>query len=270
MRLLLMCLLALLLMTGCEEAAQPLPAVADETPTPETVEPTAVAELRYALHPNTAGAVPSIDALSVNVTALQLQEAPGENDLGQNFDLVAAYGDYFGWERTPVTVTVALVVGEDSIDPDLMDTVIAGIDGQVMADGLGIPGSESLLTAQTNPGEVRALLANLGYPDGAEAVLGVAFVPRPEIIRDRLSELGVRTRIESVSVDDARSGLRDGSLPLALVTWTDETDVDTWQSADGVYRVQPLLTLPISYQVVDGITVTFTTDGWPLPVREMN
>jgi hypothetical protein len=220
--------------------------------------------VRYALAPNTAGLIAEIDRLEDIALVQQLDAPPDPADLGAAYDIVAAYGEVPGWQLSAITPRVTLVIRPDALPGDTAALVTEAIDPAALVDRIGVPGASTLTAGSVTPGEVRAAFANLGHPDGFGLVLGSAYVPGTDQVQDALTALNVPTR--AIVMDNAaiRAALDAGEIDAALVTWTTEDEAQAWRD----FAARDLYTLPIRYQAVQGLTITFTPGGWPIATRE--
>jgi hypothetical protein len=84
------CGLLLVCLSACEPEATPFPV---DIPTPATATPTpgVPAPVRYALAPNTLDSVADRSLLEGSAQVTQLSEAVNLDDLGTQFDVIAAY-----------------------------------------------------------------------------------------------------------------------------------------------------------------------------------
>lgn len=266
MRHVLACVGVLALLAACEPDATPLPAYVPPTVTtlPATATP---GPLRYALAAETRGSVVDLALLeaSAEVTLLEPDEP---TDLG-NYALMAGYGDRPGWARSPVTPRVSLAIGGKRApldEPAMAGLIVSAIDAQALVSASGIGGSEAL-SAPAERGAQRAALANAGWPDGFDVALGDAGLPGTEALIGQLAALGLNVSRVALPPDALIAALTDGRVNLALVAWTDERQRQAMAEAVGAERVIDLYTLPITFQAVDGLRLTFTPGGWPLASR---
>ena len=257
--------LALALLAACEPDATPLPAFIAPTATtaPATATPGPV---RYALTADTRGSVADLALLEASAEVVTL----GQDDptgLG-GYALMAGYGDRPGWARSPVTPRVSLVIGalRSPLDrPEMAELIVHAIDAPSLVAASGIGGSEPLLVGEIHV--THTALANAGWPDGFDVALGDAGLPGADAVLQQLTALGLNVSRVTLAPDALVPALVDGRANLALVAWTDESERQALTDAVGVDRVTDLYTLPITFQAVDGLRLTFTPGGWPLVSR---
>src|SRR5262245_16264955 len=89
------CVLGVLLVAACGPEATPYPVdiPSATTSTPQTSD---TSTIRYALAANTNGLVSDLSLIQASAQIEQLTEAVNPADLGNRYDLVAAYGDLPG------------------------------------------------------------------------------------------------------------------------------------------------------------------------------
>lgn len=254
------------LLGGCAEStAPPLATVAPVTATPAlAVEPTRAAPLRYGLHPNTVDALPERDQILAAVD--QLEDLPPDFSL-QGFDIIAGYGTFDGWQRSPTALTIGLIVAPEFIPPNQAAQIIAALDPDALIAAINAPGAENLIASTGSPDDVRQSFAAGGRPDGLTTTLAVSQVPGGANLAAQLTAMNVRVRLTPLDDAALSTFLLQGRAGLALVAWHDSAGEARWQQAFGAEAVFPLLRLPISYLATDGLTITFTPGGWPLPSR---
>jgi ABC-type amino acid transport substrate-binding protein len=260
-------LLLALLLAACEAESTPLPAFVAATPTDAPATPTR-GPLRYAL---TAGTEPNSADLallqaSAQIVALDPEDTP---ELGSQYELIAGYGDREGWTRSPVVPRVSLAVAprRPPLDqPDIAALLLGVLDAQALVGTSHLGGSEALLPTVDTPA-TRTLLANAGWPDGFDVALAHASLPGAEAVAAQLSALGIQTSLVTIPPDALLPALADGRANLALLTWTYDDERAALVAAVGADRLIDLYTLPITFQAVDGLRLSFTPGGWPLVSR---
>lgn len=266
LRRVLVCAGLLVLLAACEPDATPLPAFVPPTATtaPAT---TAPGPLRYALTAETRGSVADLPLLeaSAEVTFLEPDASTEPGD----YALMAGYGDRPGWARSPVTPRVTLAIGAARAPLDevsIVEIITGAIDAQALVAAGGLGGSEPLSVASDTPAQ-RARLANAGWPDGFDVALADAGLPGADALAAQLTTLGLR--VDRVALPDGEplAALADGRVNLALVVWSDEAQRQALADAVGAERLLDLYTLPITFQAIDGLRLTFTPGGWPLASR---
>lgn len=256
-------LMLALTLAACGPEPTPFPVDVPQTPSPET--PTERPPLRYALAPNTAGAVPDLDGLRGLGQVEQLDAEPQPDDLGARYDIVVRYGAPDGWTAVG-TVQIALIVNADDqrLPSSLAEIVPQAIDSQAVLDALDAPGAQVIGASGPAPAaDVRALLANQGRPDGLSLALGHTHVPGAAIIAGQLERANVFVRLDALTAADLRRALDEGRAQLVLARIADD-ELAEWQARYGAAQVIPLYRVPLSYRAVPELTVTARADGWPL------
>lgn len=257
-----------LLMARCQPEATPLPAsllsVPTETPTPAPFRP-----IRYGLLANTGGSFSDFDQLaaSADVEVLDRDVQPG--DLGERFDLVAGYGLRPGWILSPSPLRVALVVNSTRFpldDPAIADAMRRSVNPQTVVSALRLDGAEPGALTSASPSQLKATLANAGWPDGFDVVLGHD-APGATWVTDQLEIPGLEVHSRPLAGEQLEAAFADQRVHLALVAWTDAADRAVWTDRAGDANVLDLYTIPISYWAAEGLTITFTPGGWPVGSR---
>jgi len=258
--------LALVLLAACEPDTTPLPAfvASTATPAPATATP---GPIRYALTADTGGSVADIALLEASAEVVTL--GPDDATDLNGYSLMAGYGDRPGWARSPVTPHVSLAIGalRSPLDrPEITQLILGALDAQALVSENGVGGSEPLSAAGETQTDQTAL-ANAGWPDGFDIALGDAGLPGADGVVEQLTALGLNVRRVTLAPDALVPALIDGRANLALVAWTEERQRQALADAVGAERVVDLYTLPIAFQAVDGLRLTFTPGGWPLASR---
>jgi hypothetical protein len=258
-----------LLLVACSAEPTPFPVSAPETPT-VAVQLTDVPDVRYAFSANTIGYVEELPEIEAQSRVELITDVVDPAELGTRFDLVATYGAFDGWNRSPVDRQVMLVVNPtaDPLTPQVSDVLRRSIQPQSIVAALGWPGMEPSVVVTTSASALREEMANLGYPDGLRIVLGHTFTPGIAEVADQLAAINVRTRILALQQDDLLEAMNSGHVQMALVTWVTPEAQQAWQSAFGAASTANLYNLPISYLTVPGLSITFTDGGWPLGTWE--
>jgi len=248
------------------EQATPFPAELPATPTNPPAA-TDIPPIRYVLAANTIGYVADLAALEDAAQVEQRAEAVDPAALGAAFDLVATYGAYEGWQRSPLTPQAMLVINPnaDPLTPELADLLRRAVNPQPVVDTLNIPGVIPAVAVSVSPRSVREQLANAGRPDGLQIALGHTFVPGAEAIAAQLEAINVDVRLVAYPLDEIEAALTAGSVQMALITWTAAEQQAAWRGLFGAAYTADLYNLPISYLAVDGLLITTTSGGWPLP-----
>lgn len=255
------------MITACGPEATPFPVdvLPEVTETPAVRIDTSI--IRYALAANTADAVPDLELIQETVQIEHLTEPIQPDDLGNRYDIVAAYGDFAESTRAPVSPTIALILqpAPPLDDPEILSVLHRGIDtNQLIAD---LPGA----VAQTVETQTRSILqtdlANAGWPDGFSLILGSANAPGVAKISEQFSRLRIDLQTIVITVAQLQTALKAGEVQLGLFAWTTAEERQQWEAEFGEANIIDLFTVPISYRAVPGLNVTFTPGGWPLAAR---
>ncbi len=221
----------LLLVCACEPDATPLPVNLDleATVTPAAQSTEAPAELRYAVTADTLPYIPPADQqlIAAHAQIVALDAPPDPADLGAQYEIVVTLGDLPDSTPAPSPLTVSLVINPAL--PPLDDPTLAELVRHAAAASADAPA-------------LRRDLANAGYPDGFDLTLVSRYAPGAEALAQRLDALNLQTRI-TTNPDE----------PAHLTLTTEPTD-----------GAIPLLTIPIRYRAVEGLTITFTPAGYPI------
>lgn len=253
-------------MAACDTAASPTPFPAERpgTPTP-TAEPTPRPTVRYALDANTAGYVGEIALLRSAADVQTLTDTAAPADLGERFDIIAAYGRAEGWNASPITAQVALVIRPDALPDDLAGDILRHIDtGRIIAE-LPFEGADASGIVAGDSRALRERMANSGWPDGVGLVMGAANVPGIAAVQSALESLNVMTRTQAMPPDAISAALAAAQIDAALVVWSGADEAAVWRGLFGESAVRELYTLPIRYLADESIPLRFTAGGWPLP-----
>lgn len=237
----------LVLACACEPEATPLPVNLPTQP-PLTATPTEPGTIRYALAPNTLPYLSDSDrqAMSASADIVELDAPPADDDLGARYDIVVALGDLPDGTRAPESLQLSLIVDTTLPpldDPALADPVRAAIDPQQIARALNVPPEQAESAPGVTRESIRSDLANAGYPDGFDLTLA-ALAPGADTLAGLLESVGIHVRIVT-DAEPAHLTLTTAPTPDAL----------------------PLLTIPISYRAVEGLTITFAPTGFPVARR---
>lgn len=257
-----------LLIAGCQPEATPLPASLLSMPT-ETPTPAPVRSLRYALLANTEGFVSDLDELAASAEVDVLDRDVEPSDLGGRFDMVAGYGLRPGWTAAPARVRVSLVLHSTGLpldDPAIADAIRRSVNPQPVVSALGIEGVEPGAITAASPAQLKATMANAGWPDGFDVVLGYD-APGAGGIAVQLEALGLEVHARQFERQALQSAFAEQRVQLALVAWVDAAEREGWVTLAGDTNVLDLYTIPISYWAGEGLTITFTPGGWPVGSR---
>jgi hypothetical protein len=258
-------LIGLILLAGCEAEPTPFPVEIVATPSPVAVSPERP-PIRYALDANTRDAIAERDLLSASAQVIQLDEAANPANLGTTWEVAAAYGVAEGWNRSPATPTVALVVAPSAFPEGVPALILSVINPDALVLDLPFAGAAALVDGETRPvAVIRETLANDGQPDGFGVALGSVYVPGAAVAQAQLQAANIRTRLVLLDDDAMRSALQAGRVQMALVTWETAAEASAWRAVFGAEYVRALYTTPIRYLASDKVTLQFTPGGWPLP-----
>ncbi len=238
----------LLLACACEPEATPLPVNLPTLP-PATATEAPPQRPRYAVAPDTLPYLTDQDRSLISASAdiVPLDAPPAADDLGTRYEIVVALGDLPDSTPAPTPLQVSLSVNTalpPLDDPALADIVRRAADPQQIVAALGIPGAQAATAQPGDPLALRGELANAGYPDGFDVTLA-AFAPGADALANLLGAIGIQARV---------------------VTSTDEPAHLTLTTAQDANAI-PLLTIPIRYRAVEGLTITFTPSGFPIVQR---
>jgi len=267
-RSIFLALLIIALSSACGAEPTPYPVYLPTTPTDAPI-PTDAPPVRYALAANTLGTIAESDYNTIVASGAveQLTETVNLDDLGARYDIVATYGDWAGWTRSPVTPQVMLVINPtgESLTPQLANTIRQAIDASAIVTTLNIPGIiVTGANAASPPSVIRTNLANLGRPDGLQLTLGYAYTPGVSPMVTQLAAVNVETQTLALSNEAIRVAFTEGRIQLALVTWTTPEQQQQWLGLFGAENTLDLYSLPISYCALPDLTITFTSGGWPI------
>lgn len=270
--------LLLALLAACAPEPTPFPVDVPTAATPAyttsapNAAPTAAnpeaSSLRYALASNTAGFVADLPLLEQAAQVITLGTPVNPADLGSRYDVIAAYGDLPGGQRSPIEHQVALVFNP-ALPPTHDSAVVAALKRAIspsdIANALDIPGAVPQATDVVAARTVREELANAGWPDGFDLELAAANAPGAAPIMAVMRAVNVAVRAGDLSA--VSSAFESGAAHLALIVWASPDDRAAWETRVGTANILPLYTLPISYLAVPGLNISYTPAGWPFPRR---
>jgi hypothetical protein len=233
------------MLVGCTPAPTPLPVqpIVTRTPitAPQATAATETTSFRYGILPNAADYAPT-EAIVALGAVVETVETAANTD---GYNLLAGFGVYEGWETiTQPPITLLIDTTRPPLDdPAVASVILRAVQPAAIVDQLGIPGVDVLYTSPTanNPSE----LANAGYPAGITLYGQLIDAPGIALVMDQLEAAG----IQIIPVDAAGS-------PAHITLG--QTDTPSSQA---------LYSLPLSYTTATDIPLTFSDDGWPLPVR---
>lgn len=263
-------LLLIALLTACEPAPTPFPVDVPVTPTPTPV-PTEIPLVRYALGAETTGFVTDYDLIAASAEVEQLTQPINPAQLGLRYDIVATYGEVPGWSRSEITRRVMLVINPEMqpLNMQVGDLLRRAINPQAVVNDLPIPNlTPASPTPTITPGQIRTEFANLGRPDGFPVTMGHLPLPGVEAVSVQLANVNIQARLREYPSSEAlMSAFAEDQLQLALVAWTTEAEKQAWVDLTSVDFVLDLFALPISYQAIPELRISFTPDGWPIATR---
>lgn len=237
----------LVALTACEAEPTPLPVSIDPTAGTLAAAPPLQSDsaIRYAIAPNLAPFMPGLAEIDQRANLFYPDTLPTPDQAGAVFDLAVALGALPGWTQTDTPFIVSLMINTGAPpldDPALRDLVRRAISPQGLVTGLEIPGIR-LLTAEPI-GDLRAELANAGYPDGFDVRIAAEGAPGIDALTAQLTALGLSVEIVPPDAPD---------IDLRLVSGGDSPErIDLWSA-------------PISYLAAPGVSVTINTRGVPVP-----
>ncbi len=261
MRYLVLC--AFLLVAACTPTATPYPASlpTTATPTPQTF-PTAPPPLRYGIGANAVGYIDDMASIEAQAVVSYLPDSGNLTALGEQVDIIVAFGDWGGWERSPITPIVGIVINQQIApfnNPELASLLTHAIDGWAIAEQLAIAGAFGLTNEIASVRDARVQLANNGWPDGITITLGHSPAPGIEQIVEQISTYGIEVQLQAFSsVNMALEALENDRLQAAVIMYDD---------LQAPQDVIPLYGLPISYKAVENLNISFTPNGWPIISR---
>lgn len=254
----LVIVLALFVLTACEQDATPFPIEIPPTETPTPPE-SSLPPVRYGIAENASAIIPN---LGTNTEVVIISGTIDPNRLNSEFDILLTFGDVDGWTPSP-TLTVGLIQ-LPLTPPELNNIVTNAIAPQQIVDMLTISGGTALYSPSRTPIELRDELANMGRPDGFSLSIGYINVPGAEAIPDQLSQINIDNRAESMSLDAIRDSLRTNALQIGIVVWSDESERNSWIEDFPDATILDLYTLPLSYVVVPDYTINSGALGFPV------
>ena len=241
--------LLLLLLAACEPEATPLPV---SLPT-STSSPAPPPPIRYGLvNPDLLAAIIPAN----NPPQIETITDPSATDLlGAQFDIIIAPGSWQEATPTPIEIQVGLVINSElyPLDDPALRLIISDLvrHDSITAD-LDIPGIRVTPIATSDLRTLRTRLANAGWPDGFDLIVVLADLPGRTPLVDRFTSAGLQ-------IQQARDFAWD-STHLALIRWIGDSPPADWTRAD----IVTLYSLPVSYQAIPELDITFSPTGWPL------
>jgi hypothetical protein len=254
-------LLVSLILAACEAQSTPIAALPTPTAIPELIV-TIPPQIRYGLYANVINFVQDIDILQ----EVALVESMTAESAISDYDVVVAYGIYEGWQQSPISHQVSLIINPNLApldDENIRNIVRQAIDSQAISEILNISGLMPRTTQAVSSTETKIALANAGYPDGFVLTMAVEIVPSLEAIAAQFTQRNIDLHI----IENDPDMLNNNRAHLLLALWTQESQRVAWVEQVGEANVLDLFTLPISYIASDALNITFTENGFPLPAR---
>lgn len=265
-RLWLIGLLIISLLVACQPDATPVANLVPPTQTADISE-TLAPPIRYVLgtHAQQMKSIQTEIAQSaLLIPASGLTEA---SLLGADYDVIADYGIVEGWQQSPVTPTVSLVINP-SLAPMQDDTashiIRVGIDGLRIINQTNISGTRPLAISNIQTSSLKTELANMGYPDGFELTIYIAEIPNHQAIIDELNTLNIDLNINESTLEEIAQLLVENRIHLALIKWHTVAEKSIWTATVGETNVIDLYQLPISYIASPDLNITFADNGFPI------
>jgi hypothetical protein len=250
------------LLVACEAEATPIAFVAEPTGQAEETAPIATnpPNLLYGLFANTEGYVRDLAEMQSRATV----ETFYDSSRFANYDIVAAYGVFEGWQVSPTTQHLALVINANlaPLDNETIRALIPqAIDSQALIAELAINGMQPGAITSLPNATIRTSLANAAYPDGFQLTVASSPLPGLGILLAQFNASNISVQlIEADTIADNRAH-------LLLISWTEEAERAEWILQVGEENFVEIYSLPISYLAKDGIQIEFSENGWPLPLR---
>ncbi len=253
-----MIVLALCVLSACEQEATPFPIEIPPTETPTPPE-SSLPPVRYGIADNASAIVPN---LGTNTEVEIISGTIDPNRLNSEFDLLLTFGEVDSW--TPSSTLTVGLIQLPLTPPELNNIVTNAIVPQQIIDALSISGGTALYTPSKTSIELRDELANMGRPDGFSLSIGYINVPGAQSIPNQFSLINIDNRAETMSLDDIREALRTNALQIGIVVWSDDSEHNTWAEDFPDATILDLYTLPLSYVVVPDYTINSGALGFPI------
>jgi hypothetical protein len=257
------------ILTGC--GAQPTPiAVVDAAtlaPNVNTSDITQPSPLRYGIADHTLPYMSDIEQFE----AIALVEAMPPNPDLSLYDVAVAYGVYDGWQQAPISHHVSLILNPQLApldNPEIQNLVRQALNPQGIIDSTGISGLIAAPVETSPSAQIRSVLANLGYPDGFRLTMAVESMPGVETVVQQLNNANLEiVQIEMSSATEAATMLAENRAHLLVMHWKTDEEHAAWVERVGENQVLDLYILPLSYVAAEGVTVSFTENGWAIGSR---
>lgn len=216
-----------------------------------------VAPIRYGVLPNAADYAPLADLGRYRTT---LEVIDGETDTSQ-YDVLTGFGIYDGWTVAPVRFNISLILNTQRPPLDvnaIADVVRHAVQPDAVIETIAIPGAEVLFTDPWDSNRSKAVLANVGYPNGFTIYATASALPGTDAIINAFAATNITVRtVQNFSA----------SPHLQMVGWHSDEQRSAWEAEFGSTNVIDLYTLPISYTTNGDFVTTFTDDGWVIAAR---
>lgn len=260
-----------LLFAACQPVATPFPAdgnITNPAPPNATADPIATqGTIRYGLAAKRDELGADFDLIAAGALVEELTAAPDPNDLGARFDIIAGFGAWPGAERSPRSLRVTLALNPASPpldDPTIQEVLRRALNPAALLAASGIIDAETAPVDYAPPAELRATLANAGWPDGFEIILAYDPVPGVQAIVDQLRVVGIESRTRP----RGNTTFEDAAIHAAVVAWRTPEARALWvERSGGEDLVIDLFALSISYWASPDLELTFSPNGWPIAAR---
>lgn len=253
-------------MGACQPQATPFPVVI-ASPTEVDMNLPTSAPIRYGIIDNAHSYLAQQSDEIFNFTLADLSIT----ELGADYDLIMGYGRWSGWNESPISQHVALVLNAQQapINNPIIHQLLQSIPNlESIPELANIPGwtSPTKRTVQSAR-DARLILANNGYLDGIELSIALSPAPGVKTITDQFQSANIflNTIPQAHPLDPL--SLQSHGYHLALVLWTQPSERELWINTIGQPNWIELYTLPISYQAIPNLTIEFTEVGWPIGLR---
>jgi len=272
-------IIVLLLFVGCQPVATPVAVITPTaTEVPEIavvtatavmidVEPTASApEIRYGISASMQNTLPDIVQLGATGELVILDNMSQPDILGNQADMLITYGTIEGWQQSPEALQIALIINSEAepfANPMIANIVRRSINPgsiaqQLQITGLAVGASEAVESLQ-----LRTDLANAGYPDGFVVELGYMPLPGLREIISQFSEVNIDVQSKQMTFKALQADFASGDVHLGLILIKSPEQQQEWITQIGEANVINLYSVPISYQVLPELDVSFTDYGIP-------
>lgn len=258
--LLTLAIVTALVASGCDAEPTPLPLdafiVTEATPTPDAV----TLSQRVALTAPFA-ALYSDWSLVYPADSTILDDDPQS---AADFDLVVGVGTPPESAEVAGTLIVGLVANRTRapLDDETLSSVILRVpapNALTFDTWMITPSTRESLPAA----EVRAGLANAGFPDGVTLVLARPEAITFEALEQQFNNANVRLLTIEYALDRASDVVASGNAHLVLTSWLEAERLE-WEERVGSENLLPLFTVPIYYFPGPERTVELDSNGLPI------